>query len=190
MGRISMATRDELVGALVARYAGSNRKERGRILDEFVAVSGVHRKHAMRLLRAGQAHHRSGPRPAQRLYNEAVREALVVLWEASDRVCGKRLRALVPILDLALPKPRCSLRKVRCSPSSPCSRARARCAWLRVAPLLPILSAVPRGLGSARSARESRLADRTEKPACMTPAAEPSGESLEHQAVWRMTVSR
>jgi len=27
--------------------------------------------------------------------------------------------------------------KVRCSPSSPCSRARARCAWLRVAALLP-----------------------------------------------------
>ena len=27
--------------------------------------------------------------------------------------------------------------KVRCSPSSPCSRAGAHCAWLRVAPLLP-----------------------------------------------------
>ena len=27
--------------------------------------------------------------------------------------------------------------KVGCSPSSPCSRARALCAWLRVAPLLP-----------------------------------------------------
>src|SRR5450759_896493 len=26
--------------------------------------------------------------------------------------------------------------KVRCSPSSPCSRERARCAWLRAAPLL------------------------------------------------------
>ena len=54
MGRISMATRDELVGALAGRYAASNRKERGRILDEFVAVSGLHRKHAMRLLRAGR----------------------------------------------------------------------------------------------------------------------------------------
>ena len=61
MGQISMATRDELVGALAGRYAGSDRKERGRILDEFVAVSGLHRKHAMRLLRAGQPGHRSGP---------------------------------------------------------------------------------------------------------------------------------
>jgi hypothetical protein len=102
MGRISMATRHELVGALVTRYAAGNRKERGRILDEFVAVSGLHRKHAMRLLRAGRTHQWSCPRPARRLYNEAVREALIVLWEASDRICGKRLRALVPILVEAM----------------------------------------------------------------------------------------
>jgi hypothetical protein len=69
MGQISTATRDELVGALAARYTGSNRKERERILDEFVAVSGVHRKHAMRLLRAGQSGQRSVPRPARRSYN-------------------------------------------------------------------------------------------------------------------------
>ena len=30
--------------------------------------------------------------------DEAVTEGLVVLWEASDRVCGKRLKALLPIL--------------------------------------------------------------------------------------------
>jgi hypothetical protein len=27
-----------------------------------------------------------------------VREALIVVWEASDRICGKRLRSLLPIL--------------------------------------------------------------------------------------------
>ncbi len=102
MGQISMATRDELVVALAGRYASSNRTERGRILDEFAAVSGLHRKHAMRLLRAGQPGSRSGPRPARRLYDDAVREALIVTWEASDRVCGKRLRPLVPILVEAM----------------------------------------------------------------------------------------
>ena len=29
---------------------------------------------------------------------KAVREALVLLWEASDRICGKRLKPLIPIL--------------------------------------------------------------------------------------------
>jgi hypothetical protein len=33
-----------------------------------------------------------------RLYDGALREALIVLWEASDRLCGKRLRPLVAIL--------------------------------------------------------------------------------------------
>jgi hypothetical protein len=49
--RISMATRAELVGALGDRYRASSRTEKSRILDEFVAVSGYHRKHAIRLLR-------------------------------------------------------------------------------------------------------------------------------------------
>ena len=44
-------------------------------MDEFVTVSGLHRKHAMRLLRAGLPGQRSGPRCARRLYNDAVREA-------------------------------------------------------------------------------------------------------------------
>ena len=93
-----MAARDELVAAVADRYARGDRGERGRILDEFAAVTGYHRKHAMRLLRSGQVNRRRGPRPGRRIYDEAVREALIVVWEASDRICGKRLRPLLPIL--------------------------------------------------------------------------------------------
>ena len=97
-----MTTRDELVAAIAARYAQGDRIERGRILYEFAAVTGFHRKHAMRLLRAGRVNRRSGPRPGRRIYDDAVREALIVVWEASDRICGKRLRPLVPILVEAM----------------------------------------------------------------------------------------
>lgn len=102
MGRVSMATRDELVAAVVERYGAGKRVEKTRILDEFAAVTGLHRKHAMRLLRVGSAHRASGPRPHRRLYDEAVREALILLWEASDRICGKRLKAMVPTLVAAM----------------------------------------------------------------------------------------
>ena len=61
-----MAARDELVAAVADRYARGDRGERGRILDEFAAVTGYHRKHAMRLLRAGQVNRRCGPRPSRR----------------------------------------------------------------------------------------------------------------------------
>jgi hypothetical protein len=68
-----MAARDELVAAIAGRYAQGDRSERSRILDEFTAVTGFHRKHAMRLLRAGQVIRRCGPRPDRRVYDEAVR---------------------------------------------------------------------------------------------------------------------
>src|SRR3954447_697585 len=102
MRRVSMATRDELVAAVIERYSKGRRAEKGRILDEFVAVTGFHRKHAMRVLRGEQANRRSAPRPERRVYDKAVREALIVLWEASDRVCGKRLKALAPLLVEAM----------------------------------------------------------------------------------------
>src|SRR3954463_3153231 len=102
MRRISMATRDELVAAIAGRYSQADKTERGRILNQFTAITGFHRKHAMRLLRAGQPSGRSGPRPGRRAYDDATREALIVIWEASDRICGKRLRPLVPVLVEAM----------------------------------------------------------------------------------------
>lgn len=102
MRRVSVATRNELVDAVRERYVRGGRVEKARILDEFVAVSGFHRKHAMRLLRKGPSPSRSGPRPDRRIYDDAVREALIVIWEASDRICGKRLKALVPLLVEAM----------------------------------------------------------------------------------------
>jgi len=97
-----MATRSELIAAIVERYARGDRAERGRILDEFAAVTGFHRMHAARLFGSGQHGRHAGPHPARRVYDDAVREALVVIWEASDRVCGKRLKPLVPILVEAM----------------------------------------------------------------------------------------
>jgi hypothetical protein len=97
-----MATRDEVVAAVVERYARSGRLERGRILDEFVALTGHHRKHAMRLLRAGRVGRAERRVRRDRVYDAAMREAVIVLWEASDRVCGKRLRPLLPVLVEAM----------------------------------------------------------------------------------------
>jgi len=82
---------------LQSRYRGATFDDRIRILDEFVALTGYHRKHSIRLLRA-QPGETKEIRERNRLYDEAVRQALTVLWEAADRVCGKRLKALIPKL--------------------------------------------------------------------------------------------
>src|SRR6266446_256590 len=96
---ISMTTRKELVEALRARYRGAKPAEKIKILDELVAVAGYHRKHAVRVLRReSAAENQKGSAARNRLYDEAMRQALTVLWEAADRVCGKRLKALIPTL--------------------------------------------------------------------------------------------
>ena len=92
-----MATRKELVEAVCARYQAGSKNERIAILDEFVALTGYHRKHAIRVLGSGPQPN-GFRQPRNRLYDEAVRQALIVLWEAGDRLCGKRLKALIPML--------------------------------------------------------------------------------------------
>lgn len=100
-GKISMATRKELVVAVGSRYRLASRSEKKTILDEFVAVTGYHRKHAVRMLRREPEEARVA-RPRRCVYDEAVRQALTILWEAADRVCGKRLKALLPTLIEAM----------------------------------------------------------------------------------------
>ena len=102
MSEISATARRELVQALAKRYRGATVHQKHQILDEFVAVTGYHRKHAIRLLNRRRVWGRPATGRRRRVYDEAVRQALVVLWEASDRVCGKRLKALLPVLVSAL----------------------------------------------------------------------------------------
>lgn len=100
---ITVQTRRELVGAVRERYQAGSREAKTRILEEFSSMSGYHRKSAIRILNGAPCPNddaRGRCRP--RVYDEAARQALIVLWEASDRVCGKRLRALFPILVPAL----------------------------------------------------------------------------------------
>ena len=96
VGEISGVTKTEVLRAIRSRYREASRKDKSRMLDEFVALIGCHRKHAVRLLRQDdKLTARSVPK-GQRIYDEAVREALTVVWEASDRICGKRLKAALP----------------------------------------------------------------------------------------------
>ena len=91
-----MEARRELIEALGERYRRSERVEKKKILDEFVRLAGYHRKHAIRVLSRERGIKSSAPGMATRLYDEAVITALTIIWEAADRICGKRLKAVLP----------------------------------------------------------------------------------------------
>ena len=96
VSEISTATRTEMLEAIRGRYRGASKRDKSRMLDEFVAMVGCHRKHAVRLLgQRDEPVDRKVPR-GRRIYDEAVRQALIVVCEAADRICGKRLKAALP----------------------------------------------------------------------------------------------
>jgi hypothetical protein len=86
----------EYAQAIRPRYRKASKEEKSRMLDEFIQVTGFHRKAAIRLLRRlGQpkANERRGRR---RGYGSGAAEVLRVVWEASDRLCSKRLQPFLP----------------------------------------------------------------------------------------------
>jgi hypothetical protein len=100
--KMTHAARAELASRIRRRYQSATNKQKRKILDEFIAVTGYHPKAAIRVLNTEPLPRRRQTRVRPSLYGEAARTAVIVMWEASDRVCGKRLRALLPILVSAL----------------------------------------------------------------------------------------
>ena len=88
----------EYAEAVRERYLRSTKKVKTKILDEFVAATGRHRKAAIRLLnrRGGSPDIKRSGRP--RLYSLEAIGALRVAWDAADRLCSKRFRPFLPEL--------------------------------------------------------------------------------------------
>jgi hypothetical protein len=81
--------------AIRVRYRRAGKRYKTKILDEFCAVCGYHRKYAIRLLRrAPPPRRRPGPKPR---YDHAVQAVLKLIWLATDQLCSKRLKAALPL---------------------------------------------------------------------------------------------
>lgn len=99
------ASKHELAAGWQGRYWKATRAEKGELLDEFVALTGYHRKYAMALLRHGPPKEHARGRGAGHpiVYGPPVLAALEVAAEAAGWICGKRLAPfmaeLVPALE-------------------------------------------------------------------------------------------
>lgn len=94
---MSGGSKRELVKGMSGRYLRGSREAKGAILDEFCALTGMHRKSAIRLLG-----HPPEPRPTRvrqrrSLYSSAAIAVLVKVWEAAGRPWSQRLKALLPL---------------------------------------------------------------------------------------------
>ena len=94
--KMSQPSTQELVKRLRPRYLKAEREEKGRILDEFVAVTGMHRKAAIRRMRTPPRKGGRERRGRPKKYTGSAVAALGCIWHVCGCICGKRLK---PILD-------------------------------------------------------------------------------------------
>lgn len=104
---LTMKERKAVSKTLCGRYRRASKKEKGAILEQFVALTGYNRCYARRLLRVhgrqvdadavleGGARARKA-KPRQPVYGPEVAKALEKVWKTLDYVCGKRLHAALP----------------------------------------------------------------------------------------------
>lgn len=95
--RVGPQARTEYLARMRERYQGTPRAKRGALLDEVVAVTGYHRKAALRALNRATPSRPRGPRRGRPVrYGRGVGQALRAIWEAAGYPWSVRLRGLVP----------------------------------------------------------------------------------------------
>src|ERR1700737_2423918 len=101
--RLTMKEREGVTAVMGAGYRRMSKKQKGRLLDELVALTSYNRCYAVGLLRGDGRSSRgrlaraaARPRQRRRLYDGTVLAALRRVWVIMDCICGKRLAGVLP----------------------------------------------------------------------------------------------
>jgi hypothetical protein len=78
------------------RYRKASKAKKRELLDELTQVTGLHRKSAIRLLSRKTESEEKKRRGRKKEYGMREKEAIEQIWEASDRLCSKRLKPFLP----------------------------------------------------------------------------------------------
>lgn len=95
---MSISSRREVALSVGPRYRTADATQKRRILDEFVAITGYHRKYAIQVLRHPREPSGRQRRHRRRVYGLPVQAALARLWRIANGICGKRLVPYLPEL--------------------------------------------------------------------------------------------
>lgn len=96
--KMSLQSRKELLIQVQIRYQQARSHSKRKIIDEFIAVTDYQRKYAISLFNKPIIKIDSQPKDVRlnkRKYDEAVRQALLMIWSYTNQICSKRL---VPII--------------------------------------------------------------------------------------------
>lgn len=94
---LNMNQKHALSYVIRKRYQSVSKKEKGRILDEFIKNTGYNRSYARRVLGSLKKQGRKKKHIIRkRIYDAKVFYALKTIWIAEDNICGQRLKPFIP----------------------------------------------------------------------------------------------
>jgi hypothetical protein len=100
--QVSYPSRHEVIQQMAPQYRQASRRQKTRVLNAFVAVTGYSRKYAVQILNHPEALQPSIQRPRPAYYCPEVQQALFLAWKAANQICAKRLIPFLPTLIEAL----------------------------------------------------------------------------------------
>lgn len=93
---MSQRSKRELLETIRLRYLQASKAEKQKILDEFTAATGYHRKYANRVLKHGRPRPPRKPKGRKAVYRGEVVQVLTQIWEIYGCICSKRLHPFLP----------------------------------------------------------------------------------------------
>ncbi len=91
---MSTQARRELFDSIRPQYQKANRKGKQALLTGLLTATGLSRKHAIAIL--NRAPSAPASRQREKKYDDAVAEALRIVWLAANKICSKRLIPFLP----------------------------------------------------------------------------------------------
>ncbi len=93
---MSKRSKQELAKEIHPRYLKAGKAEKIKILDEFTAATGYHRKYAIKLLKHGLRRKGYKKVGRKKKYQGEVVDMLEKIWETCGKICSKRLQPFLP----------------------------------------------------------------------------------------------
>jgi hypothetical protein len=93
---MSLTAKREYLSNIHGRYQRAGREHKSKILDEFCAVCGYHRKFALRLLNRALKQKRRRPGPKLKYNPQKLLPVLKLVWLSAKQPCGKLLASALP----------------------------------------------------------------------------------------------
>src|ERR1700726_3010685 len=89
--QMTVNERQKYLKVMKPRYVAAGRAERGTLLTEMEQVTGLHRKHLIRLLHATSLERQPRSQQRQSRYGPEVEQVILTVWESLDYICAERL---------------------------------------------------------------------------------------------------